>query len=45
MVDLYRFRVENRSEVVLTLRAFPASRLVLLNENGRVLSSSDGPAR
>jgi hypothetical protein len=43
VVDLYRFRVENRSEVVLTLRAFPASRLVLLNENGRVLSSSDGP--
>ena len=35
VVDLYRFRVENRSEVVLTLRAFPASRLVLLNENGR----------
>jgi hypothetical protein len=43
VVDLYRFCVENRSEVVLTLRAFPASRLVLLNENGRVLSSSDGP--
>jgi len=43
VVDLYRFRVENRSEVRLTLRGFPQSRLVLLSENGRVLSSSDGP--
>jgi hypothetical protein len=43
VVDLYRFRVENRSEVRLTLRGFPRSRLVLLSENGRVLSSSDGP--
>jgi hypothetical protein len=43
VVDLYRFRVADRSDVTLTLRGPSSARLVLLNENGHRLSSSDGP--
>jgi hypothetical protein len=43
VVDLYRFRVAERSDVTLTLAGPPRARLLLLNENGRRISSSDGP--
>jgi hypothetical protein len=43
VVDLYRFRVADRSDVTLTLRGPSAARLILLSENGHHLSSSDGP--
>ena len=43
VVDLYRFHVDKRSDVTLTLRGPSAARLILLNENGRRLSSSGGP--
>src|SRR5580765_3726837 len=43
VVDLYRFRVEARSDVTLALRGPASARLVVLNENGRRISSSAGP--
>ena len=43
VVDLYRFRVDARSEVTLTLRGPASARLIVLNENGRHISSSGGP--
>lgn len=43
VVDLYRFRVAERSDVTLTLAAPSSMRLALLTESGRRLSSSDGP--
>jgi hypothetical protein len=43
VVDLYRFRVAERSDVTLTLRGPSAARLILLGENGHRISSSDGP--
>ncbi len=43
VVDLYRFRVTDSSDVTLTLRGPSAARLILLSENGHRLSSSDGP--
>jgi hypothetical protein len=43
VVDLYRFRVNARSDVTLTLHGPASSQLVLLNENGRRISSSGGP--
>jgi hypothetical protein len=43
VVDLYRFQVSDRSDVNLTLRGPSSAQLVLLNENGHRLSSSDGP--
>jgi hypothetical protein len=43
VVDLYRFRVADRSDVTLRLRGPSAARLILLSENGRRLSSSGGP--
>jgi hypothetical protein len=43
VVDLYRFRVAERSDVTLTLRGPSSARLILLNENGRHITSSGGP--
>jgi hypothetical protein len=43
VIDLYRFRVVDRSDVTLTLRGPSSARLILLNEYGHRLSSSDGP--
>jgi hypothetical protein len=43
VVDLYRFRVADRSDVTLTLRGPSSARLILLSENGHRLSVSDGP--
>jgi hypothetical protein len=43
VVDLYRFRVTERSDVTLTLRGPSSARLILLGENGHRFSSSDGP--
>jgi hypothetical protein len=43
VVDLYRFRVTDRSDVTLTLRGPSSARLILLSENGHRLSVSDGP--
>ncbi len=43
VVDLYRFRVAERSDVTLTLAAPSSMRLVLLTESGRRISSSEGP--
>jgi hypothetical protein len=43
VVDLYRFRVAERSDVTVTLRGPSSARLILLGENGHRLSSSDGP--
>ena len=43
VVDLYRFRVAERSDVTLTLAAPSSMRLVLLSESGRRVSSSEGP--
>jgi hypothetical protein len=45
VVDLYRFRVLNRSDVTVTLGAGASFRLILLSETGRHLSASDGPGR
>ena len=43
VVDLYRFRVSERSDVTLTLHGPSSAHLILLNENGRHISSSGGP--
>jgi hypothetical protein len=43
VVDLYRFRVAARSDVTLTLRGPSSAHLILLNENGRHITSSGGP--
>ncbi len=43
VVDLYRFRVRNRSDVTLTLHGRSSFRLILLGENGHHLASSFGP--
>jgi hypothetical protein len=43
VVDLYRFHVDARSDVTLTLRGPALAGLVVLNENGRRVSSSDSP--
>ncbi|HET7556325.1 MAG TPA: hypothetical protein VFJ75_11785 [Gaiellaceae bacterium] len=43
VVDLYRFHVDARSDVTLTLRGPAAARLVVVTENGRRVSSSEGP--
>jgi hypothetical protein len=43
VVDLYRFHVSGRADVMLTFRGPAAARLVLLGENGHRLGSSDGP--
>ncbi|HSC50708.1 MAG TPA: hypothetical protein VLD16_10640 [Gaiellaceae bacterium] len=43
VVDLYRFHVDARSDVTLTLRGPASARLVVVNENGRRISSSGGP--
>ena len=45
VVDLYRFRVAERADVALTLRGPASARLIVLNENGRRLSSSSGAGR
>jgi len=45
VVDLYRFRVVGRADVTLTLRGPSAARLIVLNENGRRLSTSAGAGR
>jgi hypothetical protein len=42
VVDLYRFHVDARSDVTLTLRGPASARLVVLNENGRRISASGG---
>ena len=42
VVDLYRFRVPGPSDVTLTLRGPSSARLIVLNENGRRLASSEG---
>jgi len=43
VVDLYRFKVAERSDVTLTLGAPSSMRLVLLTEGGRRIASSEGP--
>lgn len=43
VVDLYRFRVSDRSDVTLTLAGPSRARLVLLGENGHRLGESSGP--
>jgi hypothetical protein len=43
VVDLYRFRVPDRSDVTLRLIGPSSSHLILLGETGRHLSSSSGP--
>jgi hypothetical protein len=43
VVDLYRFHVSVRSDVTVTLGGPSRMRLVLLGENGRRLSYSEGP--
>jgi hypothetical protein len=45
VVDLYRFRVDERADVALTLRGPASARLIVLNENGRRLASSGGAGR
>jgi hypothetical protein len=42
VVDLYRFRVPGASDVTLTLRGPSSARLIVLNENGHRLASSEG---
>lgn len=44
VVDLYRFHVSGRADVMLTFRGPASARLILLGENGHRLGSSDGPA-
>jgi len=43
VVDLYRFRVLDQSDVTLRLAGPGSSHLILLSETGRRLSSSGGP--
>jgi hypothetical protein len=43
VVDLYRFRVLDRSDVTLRLAGPASSHLILLSETGHHLSSSGGP--
>ena len=43
VVDLYRFKVAERSDVTLTLAGPSRARLVLLTDSGRRIGSSDGP--
>jgi hypothetical protein len=43
VVDLYRFRVTDRADVMLTYRGPLATHLLLLGENGRRLTFSEGP--
>jgi hypothetical protein len=43
VVDLYRFHVSGRADVMLTFRGPASARLILLGENGHRLGSSDGP--
>lgn len=43
VVDLYRFRVVDRSDVTLRLAGPSSSHLILLSETGHHLSSSGGP--
>jgi hypothetical protein len=45
VVDLYRFRVTGRSDVILTLAGPSAARLILIGENGRRLGTTDGPGQ
>jgi hypothetical protein len=45
VVDLYRFKVAERSDVALTFAGPSRARLVLLTESGRRIGSSDGPGR
>ena len=40
VVDLYRFRVDARSDVTLTLRGPASARLLVLNENGAASGST-----
>ena len=43
VVDLYRFKVTERSDVTLTLAGPSRFRLVVLTDGGRRVGSSDGP--
>jgi hypothetical protein len=43
VVDLYRFKVSERSDVTLTFAGPARARLALLNAGGRRIGSSDGP--
>jgi hypothetical protein len=43
VVDLYRFKVAERSDVTLTLAGPSRSRLIVLTDGGRRVGSSDGP--
>jgi hypothetical protein len=43
VVDLYRFKVSERSDVTLTFAGPARARLALLTEGGRRIGSSDGP--
>jgi hypothetical protein len=45
VVDLYRFKVADRSDVTLTLAGPSRARLVLLTESGHRIGSSDGPGQ
>jgi hypothetical protein len=45
VLDLYRFKVTDRSDVTLTLAGPSRARLVLLTESGRRIGSTDGPGR